>query len=357
AKTSESIRKKHRALKTGKIDDDIAVTTHFRPIIEPLQKIVDNSIAVKNEPESNTDVKIKTLPIKRYKEDEKEEEEEEEAPKKRKRLNANWDIPRVRNILKPLNASLHELPITSTPLTSPRSVQPMIPKTLVNENVFETTGNTFETSVRNRLESPEGQEMLREHLGPLGHKYIGALLGGDKKHEIDHVYGVYFDKNEMMLGNKRFDVDKDDAVIIDNVRYIGTPGLYELIFKRIPDDIIYVGDDLQKYKSILLATNTHKRNYDAQGHLRSNRGYKYKQIIAPLMSIEPKKPKSGRGVSMPRAMTLPNDKIDYVHWDDPNELVDRLRLLDASRQAGHNAHDNEILSIIEELREAGIIIN
>lgn len=56
-------------------------------------------------------------------------------------------------------------------------------------------------------------------------------------------------------------------------------------------------------------------------------------------------------------MALNDNKIDYVHWNDPNELVDRLRLLEASRQAGNNAHDNEILSIIEELYEAGLIIN
>jgi len=56
-------------------------------------------------------------------------------------------------------------------------------------------------------------------------------------------------------------------------------------------------------------------------------------------------------------MTLNDNAIDYVHWDDSNELVDCLRLLEASHQAGHNAHNNEILSIIEELREAGLIIN
>ena len=50
-----------------------------------------------------------------------------------------------------------------------------------------------------------------------------------------------------------------------------------------------------------------------------------------------------------------NAPIDYVHWDDPNELVDRLRLLLASRAAGSNSHVNEINSIIEELREAEII--
>ena len=55
-------------------------------------------------------------------------------------------------------------------------------------------------------------------------------------------------------------------------------------------------------------------------------------------------------------MILNDNAIDYVHWDDPNELMN-LRLFDASHRAGNNVHDNEILSIIEELREAGLIIN
>jgi len=63
------------------------------------------------------------------------------------------------------------------------------------------------------------------------------------------------------------------------------------------------------------------------------------------------------GKELSRAMTLNDNAIDYVHWDDPNELVDHMRLLEASRQADYNAHDNEMLSIIEELRETGIIIN
>jgi len=50
-------------------------------------------------------------------------------------------------------------------------------------------------------------------------------------------------------------------------------------------------------------------------------------------------------------------RLITLHWDDPNELMDHLRLLDASHRAGNNAHDNEILSIIEEFREAGLIIN
>jgi len=188
-KTSESIRKKHHALKTGKIDDDIAVKTHFGPIIEPLQKIADNSssIAVKNEPESNADAKIKRLPIKRYK-------KEDATPRKRKRLKANrLSTPRTSDLS---DALLDEPPITSTPSATTRIEQPTIPESHAIESVFETTGNPLETSVRNRLQASEGQEVLREHFGPLGQKYMSALLSGDEKNEIDHVYGAYFDENE-----------------------------------------------------------------------------------------------------------------------------------------------------------------
>jgi len=50
-------------------------------------------------------------------------------------------------------------------------------------------------------------------------------------------------------------------VIVDGIKYKGTPGLYELIFKRIPDDTIYTENDKLAYKSILLATNAHRRSH------------------------------------------------------------------------------------------------
>ncbi|KYN18665.1 hypothetical protein ALC57_09024 [Trachymyrmex cornetzi] len=127
--------------------------------------------------------------------------------------------------------------------------------------------------------------------------------------------------------------------------------------ETIPDDALYTEDDMNKYKSMLLATNAHKHKHHSQIRLLSNRGYKYKHIIAPLMSMTPKKQSKKSGKGLPRAMTLNDNAIDYVHWNDPNELVYRLRLLDASHRAENNAHDNEMLSIIEELREAGLIIN
>ncbi|RLU23303.1 hypothetical protein DMN91_003507 [Ooceraea biroi] len=73
-KTSDSIRKKHRALKTGKMVEDAALERHFRPIIEPLQKLADNTtddtsslLIQKDEPMSNTeDTESETLSPQKY---------------------------------------------------------------------------------------------------------------------------------------------------------------------------------------------------------------------------------------------------------------------------------------------------
>ena len=44
AKTSESIRKKYHALKTGKIEEDVTLERHFKPITELLKQIVENTM-------------------------------------------------------------------------------------------------------------------------------------------------------------------------------------------------------------------------------------------------------------------------------------------------------------------------
>jgi len=95
-----------------------------------------------------------------------------------------------------------------------------------------------------------------------------------------------------------------------------------------------------------LATNAHRRGHSSHNPIMGNKGHKYKSIIAPLLS----------GKRIRKGVTLHDNKINYVHWDYPNKFVDHLRLLEASRHAGHNAHDNEILSITEELCEVNLFI-
>lgn len=66
----------------------------------------------------------------------------------------------------------------------------------------------------------------------------------------------------------------------------------------------------------------------------------------------------GKGLANMNILQLGNGRSCpnmYKYWNNVNELVARLRLLVSSRSSGHTSHDNEILSIIEELREADII--
>lgn len=337
AKTRDTIRKKYRALKTGKVEEDIALERHFRPIIEPLKQIVENTVGDEPKPiESDTFFSG-----------------EEYSEPKRKQSNVSFN-----------NSILTSTPIKSA-LRRSQTVPTNFNKSLQNlqdselshnhvspiEDIFEVTNEPLVNSVRQQLQTSEGRKKLQMHYGPLGQKYMGAVLSGKKTVNVDNVYGVYFTNTGTMLGTKHINLHKNDDIFIDDKKYEGTPGLYELIFMKIPNEDIYTSDDLEKYKDIILTTSAYKQQHGQCHLILSNKGHKYKNIISPMLA--PKK--VGRGI--PNTIALNDNKIDYIHWDDPNELVDRLRLLEASRQAGHNAHDNEILSIIEELREAGLIIN
>jgi len=60
--------------------------------------------------------------------------------------------------------------------------------------------------------------------------------------------------------------------------------LYELIFKKIPDDTIYTENNKLAYKNILLTMNAHRRNHKADNPIMASKGYKYKNIITILVS-------------------------------------------------------------------------
>ena len=48
--------------------------------------------------------------------------------------------------------------------------------------------------------------------------------------------------------------------------------------------------------------------------------------------------KSGASLPQYKVARRCMSSMDYVYWDDPNELVDRLRLLMTERSAGNHSH-------------------
>lgn len=195
------------------------------------------------------------------------------------------------------------------------------------DSIPEYEDSESKDEIKESYRSTEGTHSLAENTN----EYIQVLYNRIPS-VVDKTYGLnILPNNQIMMGNKVVKIEKKD-ITIGSTRYKGTRGLYELLISNKPKH--YNDDDLDTYKKILNETKAH---LNIRGRIKSNAGYKYREIIAPLFkSIE----KKGEGL---------------VYYNDPNELVDRLRLLVASKNAGHNNHNNEILSIVEELRESNLI--
>ena len=63
------------------------------------------------------------------------------------------------------------------------------------------------------------------------------------------------------IGNKEAKI-KENNIIVDNTEYSGTPGLWELIVARSPDDKIFTNGDYDNYAEIMHLTNFLRRNND-----------------------------------------------------------------------------------------------
>jgi hypothetical protein len=156
--------------------------------------------------------------------------------------------------------------------------------------------------------------------------------------DVDRTYGPKKLVNgDITLGDKEVKFTQR-IILIDEAAYPLTSGLIQLLFLKTP--IVYTDNDLNVYKSILIQTSAH---LTTSGKIRNTNCKKYKNIISKLF------PTGGGELSMKV------QKNNLVYWDDPNELVDRLRLLLASKSAGNTGVSNEIISIFEELREVGLI--
>lgn len=193
-------------------------------------------------------------------------------------------------------------------------------------------------------------------------------LNTSKSPKIDSIYGLRTYNGELKLGNDKVFIrdDKNGAsynFCIRTKKFTVTPGLTSLLLEANPK--YYTEKDLKQYHDMLHYTNAHRKNFSAKGAIqRDSKSTKYNKIIEQIFPGRKRKSstkKSGGGImkmkkpQMDYKIVTNNTKVNYTYWDDPNELIDRLRLLLASTSAGHTGHNNEIISIIEELHEAKII--
>ena len=200
-------------------------------------------------------------------------------------------------------------------------------------------------------------------------KYVTPGVGGDLNS------GIYFKEGEgEYIGSEPIKI-VDNDIIVKDIKFEGTPGLWKLITsKNIPDISEYRAEDLYNYIYIMANTNTAYVKFNPDRKYKGGNNKKMNDLIKPFVRVleedgdkklidkiekhfniktgededeededdpQPSTSKSGEGLTI-----LPSD---------PNALIDRFDLLFSSKKAGHTGVRNEIVSILDELKRQGVI--
>ena len=191
------------------------------------------------------------------------------------------------------------------------------------------------------------------NFGPLA---VEALLQAFTKKDIDKFYGIYAEDGKFKIGNKEVNIEDND-IKVDDIIFEGTPGFWNLVTSKEPEN--YTDEDKDKYQQLVILTNTAYRNNNPnQNFPKNSKGKKWKDIIKPIWEqIKKQKEEEYKEFVEPD-----KDEEDVLFGDglkilpsDPNALLERFDLLFSSKKAGHTGVKNEIVAILDELKRQGVI--
>ena len=215
------------------------------------------------------------------------------------------------------------------PITDVQEVQTNLSKNILTEikklpDVLEWPREVYTPAI----EGPGVADM--ETAGPIAIEYLTKYTGKD----ADDVFGVHGNKEEgLSIGDTRIHLNGNN-IIVGEREYEGTPGLWELISMKRPNDRVYDDEDYDNYAEIMINTNALKRDNDGESRTpKASKGWKWNNLLKGIWAKRGKY--EGTGV-----VILPSDA---------EALLDRLELLFASKGAGNTGLGNEIVSICDEL--------
>ena len=232
----------------------------------------------------------------------------------------------------------------------------------ITESQKATTKEITESQKATAREITEGLRPIREgieNLQPIGEASAKApeeeeedeLVGyiaikylrlddkvRDRTFGINKIYGHHH------IGDTHVIIHKNN-IIIDNEKFMGTPGLWDLIMLKEPKKS-YSDKEYKSYIKILLKTHVlYQDNNPNNPYPKSSKSYKWNRFLKPIwenrrLDIE-EIDIEGKGV--------------IILSSDPNALLERLDLLIASQKAGHMGVGNELVSICDELKRQGVL--
>ena len=155
-------------------------------------------------------------------------------------------------------------------------------------------------------EAPEEEDGM-QYIGEIVKEYLN-------RPSPDKTFGIR-EEGLFHISSKQAIIFRNNF-IIDDEKFEGTPGLWELITSKNPKEPIGK-EDYENYKRLMLKTDALHRDNNPKGfYPKSNKSDKWKNILKPIW--DGRKEYEGKGV-----VVIPND---------PNTLLERLDLLLASQE-------------------------
>ena len=187
-----------------------------------------------------------------------------------------------------------------------------------------------------------GEEEEDVFIGDIVEHYLGkfATLSG-----ADNTFAWREKDGKFYIGNKEAKI-KENNIIVFNKEYAGTPGIWELIVARSPDDKIFTNGDYDNYDEIMHSTNALRRNNnESETKPKANKCWKWKHIFKPIW--DEKDLYAGNGIT-PSVLAI-------ISPCDPIAIVERLDILIAIKAAGNTGVRNELVSVCDELLRQNLI--
>ena len=277
----------------------------------------------------------------------------------RKRIKDNFIAKKVGEAEYQTGLTKLFKPVTETQkATAEKITQELLP---IKEGIEKLPGAISEAGQSLPALGMTEEELIK--IGPIARKYIQSNLG-----RATTKAGLYSEDDNLKIGYRPVKIENDD-IIIDDERFKGTVGLWELITsKDIPDISEYGAEDLAGYITIMHIT---KATYD-KNNKRVGGNDKMNKLIKPLVKAL-EEDKSGNKLitkinkhfgfeeeeyEVPASISLTPTKgtgLSKILPSDPNALIDRFDLLFSSKKAGHTGVRNEIVSILDELKRQGVL--
>lgn len=231
-KVQEIIRKKHQMIKMGKENMEEAANEYFKPVLDPLNKMVAHMPPIKKIDHE------KKIHLVNNKEKEKQ---------------INFLSPNSSLISEDLNNTTHgEVSFTSdTPIDT------------FNNEVEISDDDDDDDRVGNLNKTIFKTQIISEYLKKLNTK------------EFDRTFGVRQLKSGYYIGNCKINIGDNNEITINGNKYEATPGLMELMFKKNPNHVVIHSEDEKSYKEIVLSTNAHRKQFDPRGELKGLKSGKF----------------------------------------------------------------------------------